>query len=290
MRRNALGIVVLAACLLAGCTSIPVLKAQKTPRNETEFKNKWELVWSDEFEKNGPVDPKKWSFQTGGHGWGNQELQHYTTTTDNARIEDGHLIIEARKEQFKDNAYTSARLNSMGHFQYGRFEVRAKIPRGRGTWPAIWMMPYKEGKYNKGSWPDNGEIDIMEHVGYDQGTVHATLHTKAYNWMDRTQKSGQIMVRDLSEDFHTYELEWTADKMDLFVDGQKFYSYANPHKTDKEWPFDQPFFFILNVAVGGHWGGKQGIDETIWPQRMVVDYVRAYKATGPVAAPLAAQD
>jgi beta-glucanase (GH16 family) len=275
--------------LLGGCTSVPVLKSSQTPRNETEFKSKWELVWADEFDKAGPLDVKKWKVETGGHGWGNQELQHYTGSPENVRVEDGHLIIEAHKRRLENNPYTSARVNSLSNFTYGRFEVRAKLPRGRGTWPAIWMMPYGNGRYAGGQWPDNGEIDIMEHVGFDQGVVHASLHTKTYNWIIGTQKTGKIMVNDLSDEFHVYALEWTPERMDLFVDQQKYYSFTNPHQTSKEWPFDQPFYFILNVAVGGAWGGKQGVDDSIFPQRMTVDYVRAYRSVGAVDAPLAAQ-
>jgi len=289
MRKAVFGALLVLTSLLTACRSTPVLKSSQASHNEVDFKNKWELVWSDEFEKSGPVDAKKWKAETGGHGWGNQELQHYTASLNNGRVEDGKLIIEARQEDFADQRYTSARLNSTANFMYGRFEVRAKLPRGRGTWPAIWMMPHGSGRYEGGKWPDNGEIDIMEHVGFDHGVVHASVHTKSYNWIVGTQKTAKIVVDDASSEFHVYAIEWSPDRIDFFVDDQKYHSFVNPRMTSKEWPFDQPFYFILNVAVGGIWGGKHRVDDAIFPQRMEVDYVRAYKSVGPVSAPLAAQ-
>ncbi len=247
--------------------------------------NKWKLVWADDFDKPGAPDAKKWKYQIGGHGWGNKELQYYTSRKDNVRVENGNLIIEARKEVYKGMQYTSARLNSKGEFKYGRIEVRAKLPRGRGTWPAAWMMPAKNGKYSKKNWPDNGEIDIMEHVGFDQGVVHGSFHTKNWNWIIGTQKTKKIDVLDCSSAFHIYALEWTKDEMHLFVDDKDYYSYKNPHTDWKDWPFDQPFYVLLNIAVGGAWGGEQGVDETIFPQRMVIDFVRAYKAVEPLPSP-----
>jgi licheninase len=251
-------------------------------------KTRWKMVWSDEFDKPGRPDPKKWKFQTGGTGWGNKELQYYTDRSDNARVEKGNLVIEARKEVYKGMAYTSARLNSNGKgWTYGRFEIRAKVPRGRGTWPAIWMMPVGNGKYSKKNWPDNGEIDIMEHVGFDQGVIHGSFHTKNWNWIINTQKTKKIDVLDCSSEFHTYALEWTKDELRLFVDAKDYYSYKNPHTNWKDWPFNQPFYLILNIAVGGSWGGEQGVDDTIFPERMFIDYVRAYKQVqSPVAAAL----
>lgn len=248
--------------------------------------NKWKMVWSDEFDKPGQPDPKKWKFQTGGTGWGNKELQYYTDRSENARVEKGNLVIEARKEVYKGMEYTSARLNSTGkgEFTYGRIEIRAKIPRGRGTWPAIWMMPVGNGKYSKKNWPDNGEIDIMEHVGFDQGVIHGSFHTKNWNWIINTQKTKKIDVLDCSSEYHTYALEWTKDELNLFVDSNSYYSYKNPHTNWKDWPFDQPFYLILNIAVGGSWGGEQGIDDTIFPERLFIDYVRLYKQVPPPMA------
>lgn len=278
----------LVAGLLTGCTSVPVYNRSAATIPAEEIQRKWELVWSDEFNGSGAVDEKKWKAVQGAGGWGNQELQYYTNRRENMRVENGFLVIEAQKENFKGSRYTSARLNSMTKFLYGRFEIRAKLPVGRGTWPAIWMMPFDGGRRNGGKWPDNGEIDIMEHVGFDHGVIHASLHTKSYNWMAGTQKTGQILVGDLGAEFHTYVLEWSEERMEMFIDGQKYYSYVNPHKTENEWPFDQPFYFILNVAVGGHWGGREGVDDQIFPQKMLVDYVRVYRPISPLGSPLAA--
>ena len=163
---------------------------------------RWDLVWSDEFDTPGLPDSAKWTYETGGNGWGNRELQFYTNgRPENARVENGLLIVEARREDFQGRPYTSARLNSRAAWLYSRIEVRAKLPRGRGTWPAIWMLPVR-GVYAKGGWPDNGEIDVMEHVGFDPGVVHATVHTGAYNHVQRTQRGAETIVADAQDVFH----------------------------------------------------------------------------------------
>jgi beta-glucanase (GH16 family) len=151
--------------------------------------------------------------------------------------------------------------------------VRAKLPQGVGTWPAIWMLP-EESKF--GGWPNDGEIDIMEHVGYDPGSVHGTVHTEAFNHTIGTQKGAQMMVSDFASEFHAYAIDWTPGKIDFFIDGQKYFTFEKTGDDPKAWPFDQPFHLILNIAVGGNWGGAKGVDATIWPQRMEVDYVRVY--------------
>jgi beta-glucanase (GH16 family) len=152
----------------------------------------------------------------------------------------------------------------------------AKLPKGVGTWPAVWML----GKnISTAGWPRGGEIDIMEHVGYDEGTVHGTIHSEAYNHVKNTQKGRQITVPDVTQAYHLYAIEWTADRIDFYVDNQKYNTVdkAILGNSEAQWPFDQPFFLILNVAVGGNWGGQKGVDENIWPQRMEVDYVRVYQ-------------
>ena len=237
------------------------------------------LVWADEFDKPGLPDSTKWTYDVGGNGWGNNELEYYTSQRpENARVEDGKLIIEARKEAYKGNKYTSARLLTKGKqlWQYGRVEARAKLPKGVGTWPAIWMLGEKVAT---AGWPRGGEIDIMEHVGFDEGVVHGTVHTEAYNHVKGTQKGKEISVGDAISAFHLYAIEWTADQIDFFVDDQKYYTVQKSvlGSTEAQWPFDQPYFLILNLAVGGGWGGQKGVDENIWPQRMEVDYVRVYQ-------------
>jgi beta-glucanase (GH16 family) len=236
---------------------------------------KAELVWSDEFDRSGLPDPGKWGYDVGDHGWGNNELQYYSKSDlKNARVEDGRLIIEAIADPSRPKGYTSARMVTKGKasWQYGYIEVRAKLPQGVGTWPAIWMLP-EESRF--GGWPKDGEIDIMEHVGYDPGKVHGTVHTEAFNHVVGTQKGAQKMVPDFATEFHTYAIDWTADKIDFFIDGQKYFTFEKTG-DHKEWPFDQPFHLLLNIAVGGNWGGAQGVDADIWPQRMEVDYVRVY--------------
>ena len=242
----------------------------------------WELDWSDEFGYEGLPDPAKWSYDVGGGGWGNGELQYYSQDrTDNARVDGEYLIIEARKEPGFGRDYTSARLVSKGKgdWKYGRVEVRAKLPAGRGTWPAIWMLPTDSDHGNQG-WPDTGEIDIMEHVGHDPNTVHATVHTDKYNHLSGTQKGGQIHVANFDQEFHTYAADWTPRIIEFSVDGTVFFRFRNDGRGWGYWPFDRPFHLVMNIAIGGSWGGQQGVDDSIFPQQMVVDYVRVYRNTG----------
>lgn len=265
--------IVLTLLLLLGIQATPgFAQAIKSSTNP----DKWDLSWNDEFDINGLPDKSKWKFQTGDGGWGNNELQHYTDRKENARVEDGRLILEMRKEKYKKSNYTSSRINSKQSWTYGRIEIRAKVPKGRGTWPALWMMPTNDGRYNGGKWPDNGEIDIMEHVGFDQDVVHASYHTKNFNWIINTQKTAKIKVNDVTQ-YHVYAIEWDKDQISNFVDGKKFYSFANPKTDHKDWPFDQPFFLIMNVAMGGNWGAQKGVDEAVTNARMEIDYVRAFR-------------
>ena len=235
----------------------------------------WKLLWSDEFDKPGAPDISKWDYQVGGDGWGNQELQFYTKDrSGNARVEDGHLIIEARKEPWEGKDYTSARLVTRGkeEWKYGKIAVNAKLPKGRGSWPAIWMLAANDPM----RWPDDGEIDIMEHVGYDQGKVHGSVHCKKYHHSIGTHKTGTVMVSDCSEKFHVYGVEWNKDLVKISVDDKPYFEFENEGSGYDAWPFDNKMYLLLNVAVGGAWGGAKGVDDSIWPQRMEVDYVRVY--------------
>jgi licheninase len=242
----------------------------------------WRIAWFDDFDETGLPDPAKWSYQVGGNGWGNRELQFYTDgRRENARVENGLLIIEARHEEFRGKPYTSARLSSRVGWTYGRVQVRAKLPRGRGTWPAIWMLPVR-GEYGKGGWPDNGEIDIMEHVGFDPGVIHATVHTNAYNHVQRTQRGAETQVADAQDAFHVYTVEWSPQSIAAFVDGTKYFTFDNERLKNtqadwRQWPFDREFRILLNLAVGGNWGGQKGVDDSIWPQRLEIDYVRVFQ-------------
>jgi beta-glucanase (GH16 family) len=234
------------------------------------------IVWSDEFNYKGLPDTKKWNYDTGGHGWGNNELQYYTAKQlKNARVENGYLIIEAHKEKIANNPYSSARLvtKGKGEWTYGRIDVRARIPKGLGTWPAIWML----GSSTPLKWPDDGEIDIMEHVGYDQGNIHASVHTKKYNHIQRTQKTDSLIVKDCSEKFHIYSVEWNAEHLTILLDNQVYFHFNNDHTGNDAWPFNAPMHLLLNIAVGGFWGGLKGIDDTIFPKKMEIDYVRVFQ-------------
>lgn len=240
----------------------------------------YRLVWSDEFDYEGAPDDTKWGYMAGGGGWGNNELQYYSAG-DNVWVKDGKLTIELRKEAMKGCGYTSTRLVTKGkaEWQYGKIEVCAKLPTGKGTWPAIWMMPAYD---TYGTWPKSGEIDIMEHVGYDQGTVHSTIHTEAYYHGKNTQKGKSFPVEDCSEAFHVYSVEWLPDQLIFSTDGEVKFTYkptdykANP--TSAEWPFDKNFYLIMNIAFGGDWGGARGIDEELTSAQMEVDYVRVYQS------------
>jgi beta-glucanase (GH16 family) len=240
------------------------------------------LVWSDEFNYTGLPDTTKWGYDKARGcpelcGWGNNEWQYYTWgRKENARVEDGHLVIEARKEAYGDAKFTSARLvtRNKGDWKYGRIEVRAQLPDGLGLWPAIWMLP-TEKKY--GNWPKSGEIDIAETVGYTPDSVYQTIHTGAYNGMLGTQKSSLIPVKNIYNSFHTYSIEWTFESIVFMIDGAAHQVFnGTPANTDK-WPFDQLFHLVLNVAVGGDFGGKKGVDDSVFPRQMKVDYVRVYQ-------------
>jgi beta-glucanase (GH16 family) len=244
--------------------------------SEKISQDKWKLIWSDEFGYDGLPDSTKWNYDVGGHGWGNNELQFYTKQRlENAKVEKGYLIIEARKEQWEGKNYTSARLITKGKadWQYGKIEVRARLPKGLGTWPAIWML----GSTTPLRWPDDGEIDIMEHVGYDQGRVHGSVHCKKYYHSIGTQKTAQVMVEDCSEKFHVYGVEWNKDSVKVSVDEKTFFRFGNERSGYDAWPFDNKMHLLLNIAVGGNWGGQKGVDENIWPQKMEIDYVRVYQ-------------
>ncbi len=264
--------------LLITCCSLILVCCSCTDSAQTGFKK---LVWSDEFNYNGLPDSTKWSYEEGNGcpkicGWGNNEKEYYTAKRpENARVENGRLIIEARKENFKGSSYTSARLVSKnkGDWKYGRFEIKAKISKGKGTWPAVWMMPTH---WEYGDWPHSGEIDIMENVGYMPDSVFGSIHTGAYNGMKGTQKTKGLKFSDLADNFHVYALEWTAETISFFVDDQKYHVFKNEHTGTEAWPFDRAFHFIFNIAVGGNWGGKYGIDDNSFPQRLEIDYVRVY--------------
>ena len=275
----------------------PVLSAVAV-RTKKPPSSAWRLTHSDEFDYEGAPHSSMWNADLWPARVVNDEDQTYTDNARNLRVEDGHLIIEAHKEDLDNAKYTSARIHTLGKVDllYGRIEVRAKLPRGKGTWPAIWMLPSapfryatkcEEGDTWQGSadcdaWPNSGEIDIMEHVGYEMGHVHGTVHNEAYYWAKWEQRKGRIIVDDVDQAFHVYAMEWTPERIDVFLDDTLYFTYVNEHDGWRSWPYDHPFHLILNIAVGGMWGrAGGGIDDTIFPQKMVVDYVRFFERSSP---------
>lgn len=245
-------------------------------QDDPDYLDNMSLVWSDEFDGTS-INTDYWTFETGAGGWGNNELQNYTNG-DNAEIVDGKLVITAEKlnENKVAGSYSSTRMISKGKqsFTYGRMEIRAKLPSGKGIWPAIWMLGENISTV---SWPACGEIDIMEYVGYEPDVVHATVHTTSGSGSNGNGSSKTLETAE--EEFHIYGLLWDEDAIVFYIDTPDniTHTYNPTTKTTSNWPFDEDQFFILNVAVGGNWGGAQGIDNTIFPQTMEIDYVRVYQ-------------
>lgn len=261
-----------------------IKRLQKTPaiHEQSMEGEEWDLVWSDEFEGSGLPDSTKWSYNIGNWGWGNNEPQFYTEgRLENARQEDGNLIIEARKND-QGQAWTSARLSTQGKhaFTYGRIEFRAKVPVGRGTWSAGWLLG--DAYRDELSWPYCGEIDVLECVGFEindssgLGKNHATCHTRAYYFKQGNQIGSEIAVDSMNTKFHTYAVEWYPDRIEGYLDGEHYYTY-DKNADELEWPFDKPQNIILNLAVGGGWGGAQGIDPQWEKHQYILDYVRVYQ-------------
>jgi beta-glucanase (GH16 family) len=258
--------------LIAAALSLSACGAT-APRTPTSPSGGEVLVWRDEFDGQGLPDDSRWTYEEGFIR--NNERQFYTRArTENARVENGLLVIEARRESFRGAEYTSASLTSRASWTYGRIEVRAKLPKGRGTWPAIWTLGTN---IREVGWPACGEIDIMEHVGFDPGRIHANIHTTAYNHVRGTAKGNNVMVSRPDEEFHVYSATWTPTAIDVFVDGQRYFTFAKEAGGDPVWPYDKPQYLILNLAIGGSWGGRQGIDDSAFPAQYVIDYVRVYR-------------
>ena len=241
----------------------------------------WKLVWADEFD-GGELDFTKWDVEENAHGGGNNELQFYVDRRENVRVEGGHLLIEARREKFGlggvERDFTSGRVRTKRRaaWKYGRFEFRAKLPAGRGIWPAIWLLPEKEGY---GGWAASGEIDIMELVGHEPDTVHGTLHYGG-GWPNNTHTGAPFKLRrgTFADDFHVFALEWEEGEIRWYVDGKLYQTQKKWSTTGGEFPapFDQPFFLVVNLAVGGNWPGPPD-ESTVFPQRLVLDYVRVFE-------------
>lgn len=237
-----------------------------------EKKKTWKQVWADEFNST-ELDTMYWNFELGDGcpnlcGWGNAERQLYTKT--NHSLKDGMLYIRAKKE---NNIYTASRITTQNKFEftYGKVEIRAKLPVGKGVWPAIWMLG---ANITERGWPMCGEIDILEYVGKEPHMVFNSLHTKDSH--GNTINTKKTKIEDIEQGFHTYTANWTPDNIEFFVDNTLMYNFAPTKKTPAVWPFDQPFFFILNMAIGGNFGGPE-VDDSIFPQEFIIDYIRVYK-------------
>lgn len=241
----------------------------------------WAMVWNDEFSSGSQPNTALWGYELGGGGWGNNEWQNYTNRPSNARIETtdgGRLRIEARRDFYQGIEYSSARLFSKASWTYGRLEVRAKLPSGVGTWPAIWLLPIGTW-YGSSYWPDNGEIDVMEHVGYDPNRVHGSVHTQAYNWMNGNGPTNNIVLADAFNTYHSYILEWRPNEIKVIVDSTPVLVWSRSGGSWTRWPFNRPLSIRMNLAVGGNWGGAQGVQSSAFPASMYVDYARFSKVT-----------
>lgn len=261
----------------------------------------WNLVWSDEFHGK-ELNAEHWTPQNWPAEKVNEEDQAYTDRLENVRVEEGVLVLEARLSD-ADAEYTSGRVNSRGKqsFLYGRLDIRARIPEGKGVWPALWLLPedpYRyatncdgavedwQGNDNCNAWPNSGEIDLMEHVGYEPGVVHGTVHTRDYFFMLGTQVGEAVLVPDLGEAFHVYSLIWEPGRLAMYVDGVRYFAYFENGEGIGQWPFDHPFHVVMNLAVGGAWGSALGpVDKSVFPRRLEVDYLRIFEPFESVGAP-----
>ena len=256
--------------------NVTVSQAAKPEEEDPEVPTPegYKLVWHDEFEE-GTEPSGDWWYETGGGGWGNNELQEYVACkapdgTRLATVKNGILTIVCDKIGSK---VYSIRMNTAKSWTYGWFEARLKLPKGKGTWPAFWMMPK-----NFTSWPGDGELDILEEVGYNANYVSSSIHCNAYNHTKGTQKTKEKFLATAQSEFHVYALEWTENAINTYIDGKPLFSFANDGKGDKDtWPFYNPFYLKLNLAWGGNWGGAQGVDESCLPATYEIDYVRVFQ-------------
>lgn len=251
-------------------------KPEALPDPDIQVPEGYKLVWQDEFNDKAISTPDEslWWYENGAGGWGNNELQTYIPAKLNgevcAKVDKGTLKIIAKKV---GSEVYSVRMNTIKSWKYGYFEARLKLPVGKGTWPAFWMMPK-----NFTAWPDDGEIDIMEEVGYHPNYVSSSIHCKAYNHSIGTQKTREILLPTAQQNFHVYALEWTEDFIRTYVDGKELFFFENDKKNNKNtWPFNTPFYLKLNLAWGGNWGGAQGVDESCLPATYEIDYVRVFQ-------------
>ena len=259
-----------------GTTRVKVPLTQRGGEVDIDIPEGYHLVWRDEFDEGTQLNKADWTHEAKNSGWVNNELQNYVNNTSPSgayvtEISDGALQIHCFKEGSKVySGRVYAKVKS--GWQYGYVEARIKLPKGKGTWPAFWMMPV-----NFKSWPDDGEIDIMEEVGYHPDYVSSSLHAKSHVHSNGTQVTHEMLCKGAEGEFHVYAMEWTHENITTFVDGKKQLSYDNRGLGHDDWPYDAPFYVILNLAWGGDWGGAQGVDESALPVTMEVDYVRVFQ-------------
>jgi len=283
-RLQKLGILPLLMVLFISCSVTPTPTSLPptptiTPEPTPEWERPgWTLIWQDEFEGS-ELDPEKWVAEIGGHGWGNNEYQFYTDRPENVRLENGNLVIEARKEFFIRRQYTSGRIKTQGllSFTYGRVEARMKLPYGQGIWPAFWMLG---DNIDEVPWPLSGEIDIMEHVGKEPRRIYGTVHGPGYSGSGGIGHFTTLPEKSLQQEFHTFAIEWDPGEIRWFVDDEEFFKLTSD-QVNNEWVYDHPFFILINLAVGGYWPGYPD-ESTVFPQFLTVDYVRVYQRTEPI--------
>lgn len=278
--------------LLLGCSESdsqePILIEPEDPTptvvtkdpDDSDYWDDAKLVWSDEFDGN-TISEENWIFETGGGGWGNQELQNYQASG-NAEVSDGTLKITAKRntDNTIEGAFTSARMNSKQSFKFGRMEIRAKMPehKGNGIWPALWMLG---NNIQTVGWPACGEIDIMEYVSFKPNKTHFSLHSTQNNHANGTEiTSGAVDLETIEEEFHVFGMLWSNKYIKFYIDDMEDikFSFRRPTISNVDsWPFSGDFYFLMNIAVGGTWGGLEGVDTSIFPATMEIDYVRVYQ-------------
>lgn len=268
---------ILVSCLmpmLAACTPFNLSATESTPATTPILvPDGWKLVWNEEFDGSS-INLKNWTYDLGAGGWGNNEAEYYTNRSENARIENGNLIVEARQEKYEGADYTSARLKTQGlqTFQYGRVETRLKVPKGAGLWPALWMLGVDINEVN---WPNCGEIDIMEYIGKEPDLIMGTLHGPGYSGASGITKWNR-QNHNIADDYHTFAIEWQSDQIVWFYDGAQYHSVSRSDVGNRKWILDHPFFILINMAVGGQLAGPVATD-TVFPAQLLVDYVRVYQ-------------
>jgi beta-glucanase (GH16 family) len=271
------------ATFIASCSKGPSAGPSLIPNNPSGPTAPVDSGWSfqttpsfaDDFTYNGTPDTSKWTYDLGAGGWGNQELEDYTNSLNNVYVSNGLLHITALSQPIGNALYTSARMVSKnaGSLLYGRIEVSAKLPASpKGAWPAIWMLP---NTYAYGNWPNSGEIDIMEQVSFDPLNVHFSLHNSV-NYGANSHTETTNIPTDTSA-FHKYRVDWTPYAVRGYYDDVQIFSFVNPGTGSNQWPFDQPFHLLMNIAIGGTWGGSQGVAGNVCPATMLVQYVHFYK-------------